>query len=135
MLDLEGHHYSHLHLMPWVEHQLHNSSSVASPRKRSQRKVRRENQRELIKENEEMKNEVLKYLDKNNDLEGHYYSHLHLMPWVEHQLHNSSSVASVFSGFDWLEQAVYVDSTVLFSMYKSLHPLRLRPPHQRSLFD
>lgn len=30
MLDLEGHHYSHLHLMPWVEHQLHNSSSVAS---------------------------------------------------------------------------------------------------------
>jgi hypothetical protein len=91
--------------MPWVEHQLHNSSSVASvfsgfdwleqavyvdstiknvknPRKRSQRKVRRENQRELIKENEEMKNEVLKYLDKNNQ-----------------------------------------------KYYKSLHPLRLRPPH------
>ena len=51
------------------------------------------------------------------DLEGHHYSHLHLMPWVEHQLHNPS-VASVFSGFDWLEQAVYVDSTVLFSMEK-----------------
>ena len=49
------------------------------------------------------------------DLEGHHYSHLHLMPWVEHQLH-IPSVASVFSGFDWLEQAVYVDSTVLFSM-------------------
>jgi hypothetical protein len=39
MLDLEGHHYSHLHLMPWVEHQLHNSSSVASVLQRKEGKI------------------------------------------------------------------------------------------------
>jgi type I site-specific restriction endonuclease len=56
-------------------------------KKKSKKRKKGKSTRELIKENEEMKNEILKYLVKNKQY------------------------------------------------YKSLHPLRLRPLHQRSLID